>query len=151
MVNSFMRNSFRKIYARLTGIYSVEVANFKDIRMHMDGNYYYEIFADEAAIIHLRHPRTLDNNDDVLSFLQDHPHDVGIVMMKNEVVSQCQAMRIDSGLYTAAAEAQLVAFVIRDSLFAQNFLTLFYFDRTSLYCGNCTFTHDALESGFDIT
>lgn len=72
-------------------------------------------------------------------------------MMRNEVVSQCQATRMDSGLYTAAAEAQLIAFVIRDSMFMHNFLTLLHFDQISLYCGNCTFSNDEVEAGFDMT
>ena len=66
-------------------------------------------------------------------------------MMKNEVVSQCQATRMNSGLYTAAAEAQLIAFIIRDSTFKSNFLTLFHLDRISLYCGNCTFNGNGLD------
>ena len=73
MVNSFTRNSFRRIYARRAGIYSIEVADFKDIRMHMDGNHYYEVFGEEAAIVHLKHRRALDSNDEVLGFLADHP------------------------------------------------------------------------------
>ena len=72
-------------------------------------------------------------------------------MMKNEVVSQCQATRMNSGLYTAAAEAQLIAFIIRDSIFRRNFLTLFHLDRISLYCGNCTFNGNELDDSFKMT
>ena len=77
MVNSFTRNRFRKIYAQRAGIYSIEVANYRDIRMHMDGNHYYEVFGEEAAIIHLQHRQASGSNDEVLfgslAFLADNP------------------------------------------------------------------------------
>jgi len=71
--------------------------------------------------------------------------DIGIVMMKDEVVSQCQATHPAAGLYTATARTQLLSFIVRDSIFTENFLSIVHFDKVGLYCDNCTFSGDALE------
>ena len=41
---------------------------------------------------------------------------------------------------------QLIAFIIRDSIFARNYLSVFDIEATSLYFHNCTFSNEALTS-----
>jgi len=80
------------------------------------------------------------------SLLEEQVQDIGIVMMKDEVVSQCQAAHPGAGLYTAAARTQLLSFIVRDSIFISNFLGVVHFDKVGLYCDNCTFSGDTLEA-----
>ena len=52
-VHLIKNNSFRKIFAGYCGILNVEHWSLalSDVRIHMIGNYYYEVFAAEAAIL----------------------------------------------------------------------------------------------------
>jgi hypothetical protein len=154
MVNMFRGNRFRKIYARDAGIYSVQAIGFRTIRMHLEGNYYHEVFGDLAGIMAIHHEQALIPGDGaasseleaaVFNLLEEQVQDIGIVMMKDEVVSQCQATHPAAGLYTATAQVQLISFIVRDSIFADNYLSIVQFDKVGLYCDNCTFSGDALD------
>ena len=154
MVNTFRGNRFRKIYGHHAGIYFVQTSGFRSIRMHLEGNYYHEVFGDTAGIMGIEHGQAVAPADGaassefkaaVFDLLEAQVQDIGIVMLKDEVVSQCQATHAAAGLYTATARAQLLSFIVRDSIFTGNFLSIVHFDKVGLYCNNCTFSGDALE------
>jgi len=63
MVNTFRGNRFRKIYAHDAGIYSVQTSGFRSIRMHLEGNYYHEVFGDMAGIMGIDHEQALGPGD----------------------------------------------------------------------------------------
>ena len=115
MVNIFKGNRFRKIYAQDAGIYSVQVATFRAMRMDLEGNSYYEVFGGRAGIMAMHHSgegelqesleagEGVASADSIFKLLQEREQDIGIVMMKDEVVSQCQTTGSAAGLYTASA------------------------------------------------
>lgn len=92
MVNTFKNNRFRKIYASQAGIYSIQAKKYRDIRMNLFSNYYYDIFCQETAILSLDHKESLDSQITTLDYLQDDTQGLGIVVMRDEIVSQCASL-----------------------------------------------------------
>jgi hypothetical protein len=87
MVMTFKNNRFRKIYAHETGIYHLDVTEFKDIRMQMSNNYYHEIFTGVAGILGID-SKTVKSPEEQAEFLNAHNQELGIVVMEDEVISQ---------------------------------------------------------------
>ena len=70
--------------------------------MTLEGNFYYEIFSEQAGILSVIHKQTIDVQDSVEDYLESNNQDLGLVMMKNEIVSESSAMMPGSALYKAS-------------------------------------------------
>ena len=63
IVNIFRGNRFRKIYGHHAGIYYVQTKSSRSIRMHLEGNYYHEVFGDTASIMGIQHGQAIAPGD----------------------------------------------------------------------------------------
>ena len=70
--------------------------------MGLEGNYYHEIFSEQAGILNVIHKQTIDVQDSVPDYLESNNQDLGLVIMENEIVSESSAAMPGSALYKAS-------------------------------------------------
>jgi hypothetical protein len=89
-VNTFKNNHYRKIMVGATGVYSIRDLDldmkFSDIRIKLEGNTYHEITA-STPILYINIRISFDSSLTAIDYLVQNPQDLGIIKMKNEIVS----------------------------------------------------------------
>ena len=82
---------FRKIFVSNIGIYTVTPVrkdyHFSDIRFLLDGNTYQEVYGGQVSILKIDIRTTFSSSFTIIDYLSSNPQDLGIVMMKNEIVT----------------------------------------------------------------
>ena len=140
-------NRFRRIFADYCGILNVEHWSLalKDVRFHLVGNYYHEVFAAEAAILRVESKFTKVAAEQA-DYLNENPQQLGIVIMEDELVTQSQADGLESSLVYVSSESSLLTIIIRDSIFTENHLNIISTSQATVFMHGCIISDIEFEA-----
>lgn len=138
----FHNNTFRRIYSQFAAVYSLETFKYEDIRLNLTANKYFEVYGLSGGILFLDFTSSYlfqADKADVARYLEKFSNDIGLIVMDQETVTGCQTH--EESLYRVSVSENMMALIVRNSVFTQNYYNLFDLNKVQLYCHNCTFSN----------
>ena len=123
---TFDNNLFRKVYGFKSGIYYVVNNEFKDLRLTLKNNHYFEIFSDVASILNIFNFESLGNYRSTADLVLSKKQNLGIVELQNEIVQESSSFGgIQSALYKIDCNHELIVTMVKSSIYSSNYFSLF--------------------------
>ena len=140
---SFDNNLFRKIYGSKSGVYSMVNQGLEDIRLSLKNNHYYEIFSEQASILNLVNVQSLGDYKTSADLVLSKKQSLGIIEIESEIVQESSSFGSHkSALYIVDSDQELIAIIVKDSIFSGNYFSLFDVHRSTIYFRNTTFSYE---------